>query len=600
MVDPSLKEKIKILPGKPGVYQFLNKEGKIIYIGKAKDLKKRVSSYFNKDKFENNKVKVLVKKTADIQHLVVETESDALLLENNLVKKYQPRYNILLKDDKSFPFICVKNELFPRVFSTRNPVNDGSIYFGPYTSMLMVRTLLDLIRQLYTLKNCNFLLSGENIKKKKFKVCLEYHLGNCKAPCIGMQSQSDYEESIGQIKNILKGNIHGALDFLHTKMKQSAFEMKFEEANFLKEKIEILRKFQSKSTIVNPSISNVDVFSYFEKDKFVAVNYLRVIDGAIIQAHTIETKKILDEGREEILVHAIIDIRSKVNSTSVETIIPFAPGVKIPGIKFFLPKKGDKKKLLELSERNAKYFLLEKLKMMEASKPADKTERVLNTMKNDLRLPVKPFHIECFDNSNIQGSHPVASCVVFRNAKPSKREYRHFNIKTFEGVDDFLSMEEIIYRRYNRLLDEKKELPHLIVIDGGKGQLSSAMKSLKKLGVAEKIHVVAIAKKLEEIFFPGDSIPLYLDKNSETLKLIQHIRNEAHRFAISFHRQKRSKYLIQTELTEIQGIGDKLAAKLLAQFGSVKNLSTTPVEDLIPVVGKANANQIVAFFKKKK
>lgn len=594
----SLKDKLKLLPNNPGVYQFFNKEGKIIYVGKAKHLKNRVSSYFNRDKYENNKLRILVKNTVEIQHIVVQTESDALLLENNLIKKYQPRYNILLKDDKSFPFICVKNEAFPRVFSTRNPVNDGSLYFGPYTSMVMVRTLLDLIRQLYPLRNCNYVLSEENIQKKKFKVCLEYHLGNCKAPCVGLQNQSNYEENIEQIKLILKGNIHGALDFLKKKMKQKSAEMKFEEAQFLKEKIEILAKFQSKSAIVNPSISDVDVFSYFEKNDFVAVNYLRVINGAIIQAHNIETKKVLDEERTEILAHAILDIRNRLNSTSREILVPFPMDLDLPGMKILQPKKGDKKILLELSERNAKYFLLEKLKLKEASKPAGRTERILNTMQKDLRMEKAPRYIECFDNSNIQGAHPVASCVVFKDARPAVKEYRHYNVKSVKGADDFSSMEEIIYRRYRRLTEENSPLPDLIVIDGGKGQLSSAMKSLRDLGLEEKVHVIAIAKKLEEIFFPGDPVPLYLDKNSETLKVIQHIRNEAHRFAISFHRQKRSGDFVNTELTEIQGIGEKIADKLLQEFGSVEKIKNLSAKELEPLVGKGKARILVDYFNK--
>lgn len=599
MTSDNIKDKVKILPAKPGVYQFFNAEGKVIYIGKAKNLKNRISSYFNKDTYENNKLRILVKNTFEIQHFVVETESDALLLENNLIKKYQPRYNILLKDDKSFPFICVKNENFPRVFSTRNPLKDGSLYFGPYTSMVMVRTLLDLIRQIYPLRNCNYILSEENIQKKKFKVCLEYHLGNCLGPCAGFQEEIDYEENIGQIKSILRGNIHGALDFLKKRMKEKSAEMKFEEAQFLKEKIDILQKFQSKSAIVNPSVSNVDVFSYYERDKYVAVNYLRVINGSVIQAHTVETKKILDEKKEEILVHAILDIRSKVSSTSDQIIIPFDPGVIIQGIKFVLPRKGDKKILLDLSERNAKYYLLEKLKLQQESKPLDKTDRILEIMKNDLRLNKKPGYIECFDNSNIQGANPVASCVVFRNAKPSKKDYRHYNIKNTQGPDDFASMQEIIYRRYNRLKEENLQLPDLVVIDGGKGQLSSAIKSLKKLKLEDKVSVISIAKKLEEIFFPGDPVPLYLDKNSPTLKIIQHLRNEAHRFAINFHRQKRSGDFASSELSNIQGIGDKIAEKLLVQFGSVERIRTLGLDDLAPFTGRKKADIIVKYFREK-
>jgi len=592
-----LKDKLKLLPSKPGVYQFFNNEGKIIYVGKARNLKNRVNSYFNREKYENNKLRILVKNTVDVRHIVVQTESDALLLENNLIKKHQPRYNILLKDDKSFPFICVKNETFPRVFSTRNPVNDGSLYFGPYTSLVMVRTLLELIRQLYPLRNCNYLLTEENIQKKKFKVCLEYHLGNCKAPCVGLQAEDEYDENLVQIKNILKGNIHGVLDFLKNKMKKKAGEMKYEEAQFLKEKTEILQKFQSKSAIVNPSINDLDVFSYFEKEQHVAINYLRVINGAIIQAHTLETRKVLDETPEEILAHAMLDIRKLVNSQSKEALVPFPMKIGLPGVKMLQPGKGDKKTLLELSERNAKYFLLEKMRLMESSRPAIRTNRILDTIQKELQLSVTPAHIECFDNSNIQGSHPVASCVVFRNAKPAVKEYRHYNIKTVTGPDDFSSMQEIISRRYRRLLDEDSPLPQLVVIDGGKGQLSSAMKSMENLGVQNKIAVIAIAKKLEEIFFPNDPVPLYLDKNSETLRVIQHIRNEAHRFAIKFHRQKRSGKFAVSELTNIEGIGDKIAEKLLKEFGSVEKIRSLEAEELFEITGRRKAEAIVNYFR---
>lgn len=600
MDHKSIKEKVKLLPRKPGVYQFLNNEDQIIYIGKASNLYSRVSSYFNKEIFENNKVKVLVKNTCDFQHFVVETETDALLLENNLIKKYQPKYNILLKDDKSFPFICIKNEPFPRVFSTRKQVNDGSMYFGPYTSMLMVKTLLGFIRQIYPIRTCSHNLIRGNIERNKFKVCLEYHLGNCKAPCIGHQKEIEYNESIEQIKNILKGNINGVLSFLKAKMKELSAELKFEEALFVKGKIDILQKFQSKSAIVNPSVSNVDVFGYFEQDKLVAVNYLRVVNGSVIQAYTVETKKILDEDKENILSHAIFDIRSKINSSSTEIIVPFILKIKLPGIRFYNPQKGDKRTLLDLSERNAKYFLLEKMKFAELTKPVDRSEEILEKMKSDLRLDKKPVHIECFDNSNIQGSNPVASCVVFRNAKPSKLDYRHFNIKKTTGANDFASIEEIIYRRYFRLISENKELPDLIVIDGGKGQLSSAMKSLDELELTGKINVIAIAKRLEEIFYPGDPVPLYLDKNSPTLKIIQHLRNEAHKFALSFHRLKRSKNFITSELTEIEGIGMIIAEKLLTEFGSVETISKLAEEDLTPLIGKTRAGLIVNYFNREK
>ena len=592
-----LKDVIRVLPDSSGVYQFLDVEDKIIYVGKAKNLKARVSSYFQKDLSVSNKLRVMVDKVTQIRHLVTSTESDALLLENNLIKKYQPRYNILLKDDKSFPFICVKREPFPRVFATRNPIEDGSQYFGPYTSMVMVRTLLELVRQLYPLRNCKLSLTQENIAKGKFKVCLEYHLGNCMAPCVRLQEESSYDQNIHHIKNILRGNTNSVLDYLRIQMQQKADKLMYEEAQSLKEKSDILRKFQAKSAIVNVSLNNMDVFSFVEKENRIAINFLHVVNGAVVKTHTVETKRVFNESREEILLHAILNVRKTASSESKEVIVPFDPGIHIAGIRFFVPRKGDKKTLADLSERNAKYFLLEKIKMAELKKPEEKRQAVLRTMMQDLRLKDLPGHIECFDNSNIQGNNPVASCVVFIDAKPAKKEYRHYNIKTVQGIDDFSSMEEVIYRRYKRMLEEKKEMPDLIIVDGGKGQLTSALKGLSKLPLRQKIPLIGIAKRLEEIFFPEDPVPIYLNKNSITLNIIQQIRNEAHRFAIRFHRQKRSQWFTRTELQSIPGIGEKTALRLLSHFKSVREISKLNQQQLAGVIGPSKAILVETFFR---
>lgn len=591
----NLKETISLLPHRPGVYQFFNAEGKIIYVGKAKDLRKRVASYFVKE-HENAKTRILVRKIAGIKHLVVNTETDALLLENNLIKKYQPRYNILLKDDKSFPWICIKNEHFPRVFSTRNVVKDGSLYFGPYTSVRMVRALLDLFKQLYKLRTCNYTLSRENIAKDKFKVCLEYHIGNCKAPCVGKQQETEYNEYIGEIKKILKGSIHSVILFIKERMTKLAEEFRFEEAHEMKLKLESLEKFQAKSTIVNAKINNVDVFSIESTPKEAYINYLKVVNGAIIQAHTVELRKKLNESESDLLSYAITDIRQRFNSTSPEIILPFEPEFELENVRFTIPKIGDKRKLLALSARNAKYYRMEKEKQKAASSPENRNLRVMKTIQKDLHLKELPVHIECFDNSNIQGTHPVAACVVFKNANPSKKDYRHFNIKTVDGPDDFASMREVVFRRYRRLRDEGEDLPQLIVIDGGKGQLTAAVAALKELNLYGKIAVISIAKRLEEIYFPGDSLPLYLDKNSESLKVIQRLRNEAHRFGITFHRDKRSKTFVESELDKIKGVGEQTTKRLLKKFVSVKGVKEAALEELAAVVGKAKAKIIYTHF----
>jgi excinuclease ABC subunit C len=588
---------LKTLPDNPGVYQFLNNKNEIIYVGKAKNLKKRVASYFNKTRHESNKIKVLVSKIKDIKHIIVDSESDALLLENNLIKKIQPRYNVLLKDDKTFPWICIKNERFPRVFSTRKIIQDNSEYYGPYTSAGMVRTLLELIHQLYKLRNCNYNLTKENIKSGKFKICLEYHIGNCKGPCENLQKEEDYNQTIIQIRQIVNGNLQTVLNYLKKMMKKYADEYRFEEAEVVKNKIEILEKFKSKSTIVNQKIHNVDVFSIIDKEKYAAVNYLKVVQGAIIQSHTIELVKKLDETNEDLLTYAIIDIRERFKSDSKEILVPFKINEKIGSANLLVPQKGDKRHLLELSERNARIYCLEKQKKNELIQVKKNDNRVLEKLKVDLKMKNLPVHIECFDNSNIQGTNPVASCVVFKNGIPSKKDYRHFNIKTVTGPDDYASMEEIVYRRYKRLISEKKSLPQLIIIDGGKGQLNAAIKSLKKLSVENKMAIIGIAKKLEEIYFPGDQYPLYIDKKSESLKLIQRLRNEAHRFGIAFHRDKRSKAMIDSELNHIKGVGEKTVTLLLNNFENIDAIKFAKRENLEKLIGKQKTTIILSFFK---
>lgn len=588
----------RTLPSRPGVYLFRDKEERVIYAGKAKDLKKRVSSYFSKKKFENNKLRVLVRQTIRVDHIVVDTESDALLLENNLIKEYKPRYNVMLKDDKSYPYICIKKEPFPRVFSTRKPVKDGSLYFGPYTSGYMVRTILELLRQLYPLRNCNYNLSKENIESGKFRVCLEYHIGNCRGPCAGKQTSEDYEANIHQIRNILRGNIIGVKEFLKQRMKLQAANFAFEEAQYTKEKLELIEKYQSKSTIVNPSFHDLDVFSFVDDRKFAVTNFLKVVNGAVIQSQTIEIKKILSESKEDLLALVIGEIRGREIKGSNEIIVPFNPSVEIPGVKFTIPRKGDKKKLLDLSLRNARYYLNEKNQRLLLKKSAGGAGRILEKAMHDLRLENLPDHIECFDNSNIQGSNPVSACVVFRNAKPSKVEYRHYNIRSVTGPDDYASMKEVVARRYKRLMDEDKSLPQLVVIDGGKAQLGAAVDALRNLGLERKISVIAIAKKLEEIFLPGDPVPLYLEKQSETLRLIQHLRNEAHRFSLMFHRQKRSSQFAKSVLESIPGLGIKTIEKLYGHFDSLESIRNTGFDGLASVIGRKRAKILTDYFSR--
>ncbi len=594
MNKSTLDIQIKTLPNASGVYQYFDENNVIIYVGKAKNLKRRVSSYFTKT-HENGKTRVLVKRITSIKHIVVATETDALLLENNLIKKHRPRYNVMLKDDKSYPWICIKKERFPRVFQTRRLIKDGSEYFGPYTSVRTVHTLLDLIRGLYALRTCNYDLSPEKIEAKKYKVCLEYHLGNCKGACEGFETEAKYAENIRAIKDILKGNFKDSLSQFKNQMKAFATEMKYEDAQKIKEKIDVLENYQAKSTIVNPKISNVDVFSIISDESYAYINFLQLSYGSIIRSHTLEIKKKLQETDAQLLVLAITEIRQRFNSMSKEIYVPFKIDLG-EHIKVTVPKLGDKKHILELSVRNAKYYRLEQLKQVNITDPDRHANRIMAQMKVDLRLTEEPRHIECFDNSNIQGKHPVAACVVFKNGKPSKKEYRHFNIKTVEGPDDFASMTEVVYRRYKRLLDENQPLPQLIIIDGGKGQLSSALKSLDKLNLRGKIAIIGIAKRLEELFYPNDPIPLYLNKKGETLKVIQQLRNEAHRFGLEHHRNKRSKSALNTELETIPGIGNKTIIELLKHFKSAKRISYAKVDELEQVIGVSKAQKIYNYY----
>ena len=594
-MNQNLQLQIQSLPDNPGVYQYYDKEDKILYVGKAKNLKKRVASYFNKV-HDTAKTNVLVKKIVTIKHIVVPTETDALLLENNLIKTLQPRYNVLLRDDKSYPWICIKKEPFSRIFPTRKMVKDGSEYFGPYTSFKTVSVILDLIRELYPLRTCNFELTKSNIENYKFKVCLEYHIGNCIGPCEGHESLENYQKHVDAIREILKGNFKESMREFKRVMTDLATNMHFEEAQKIKEKIEILENYQSRSTIINPKITNIDVFSIVSDEVAAFVNFLQISHGSIIRSHTMEIKKKLDETDHELLELAIIELRERFQLLSREIIVPFEVEVG-ENVKITVPQLGDKKQILDLSVRNAKFYRIEQLKQLQIIDPERHVNRIMAQMQKDLRLSVEPRHIECFDNSNIQGTNPVAACVVFKDGKPSKKDYRHFNIKTVEGPNDFASMEEVVYRRYKRLLDEKQPLPNLIIIDGGKGQLSSALKIMDELGLRGKIAIIGIAKRLEELFYPGDSVPLYLDKKSETLKVIQQLRNEAHRFGITFHRDKRSKASLVSSMDNIPGIGEKTMETLIKHFKSVKRLKLADEKAIETVVGVSRAKKITEFYK---
>jgi excinuclease ABC subunit C len=591
-----LQLKLKTLPEKPGVYQYFDVEGKIIYVGKAKSLKKRVTSYFTKN-HDQAKTHLLVKRIADIQYIVVDTEMDALLLENSLIKKYQPKYNIQLKDDKTYPWICIKKEPFPRVFSTRQMIKDGSRYFGPYTHGRIMHALLDLIRELFPLRTCAFDLSMNKIEKASYKVCLEYHIGKCKGPCESKQSSESYLAMIDQIEGILKGNIHGVIQTLKSMMLEHAENYRFEEAQDLKTRIELLEKYQVKSTVVSPTIHKADVITILEDGESIFVNYLVVSHGTIIHAITQEVKQKLAESKEDIITTFLTDFRERFQSDSKEILVEEAIDWELDDMYFFAPQRGDKKALVDLSLRNAKFYRLEKLKQEKIKDPERHTKRILETMMTDLRLKELPVHIECFDNSNIQGTNPVSACVVFKDAKPSKKDYRHFNVQTVEGPDDFATMREAVFRRYRRLTEENQPLPQLIIIDGGKGQLGAALEALEKLNLRGKIAIIGIAKRLEELFYPGDSLPLYLDKRSETLKVIQHLRNEAHRFGITHHRNRRSKGALNNELENIPGIGEKTIQELIKTFKSVKRLKTQNEESLTLVVGKAKAKLLIHYFQ---
>jgi excinuclease ABC subunit C len=592
----NIKSGVALLPDKPGVYQFIDSSGTILYVGKARSLKKRVSSYFSKN--QSGKTRAMLSRAAELRHIVVDNESEALLLENSLIKKHQPRYNILLKDDKTYPWICIKNEHFPRVFITRRLTADGSAYFGPYTSVPAVRTLLELIRQLFQIRTCSLPLNTKSIAEGRFRVCLEYHIGNCRGPCIGLVSEEEHNQNIERIKQIIRGDISSVTRHLEILMKQYASGLKFEEAQKIKEKLEILSKYHSKSVVVNTSVKNVDVFGCTLDEGSMYVSYMKVAEGAVVQSYSIELKMRLEEEKESVLSTAVTEIRQRVASESAEVIVPFMPDIRIENIKYSVPQRGDRHRLLELASRNAVFFKLERQKKAAEKSRQNRDERNLEKIMKDLYMPVMPVHIECFDNSNIQGESAVAACVVFRHGRPSNREYRHFNIRTVTGPDDFASMEEVIYRRYKRMLDENTPLPQLVVIDGGKGQLSSAMKSLDTLGLRGRITVIGIAKKLEEIYFPGDSVPLYLDRNSITLKVIQHIRDEAHRFGINFHRGKRSSVMNRSVLDEIPGIGEKTKEILLKKFGSVKKLIEASPEEIKEAVGKKKAAIISAALQK--
>lgn len=594
-----LKDKVNILPDKPGVYQFYNKSHELLYVGKAKNLKKRVSSYFSQIEAQSRKVKVLVSKITEIKYIVVNSETDALLLENNLIKKYQPHYNILLKDDKTYPWICIKNEPFPRIYSTRKYIKDGSIYYGPYTSGLLVKTILELLRKIYPIRTCNLNLNKNLIELGNYKPCLEYQIGNCLAPCIGNQTREDYERGISEAQSILKGNLISVQKWLSLKMEEASKSYKFELAQLFKSKLEILNKFQSKSSIINCTRTNVEIYNILDKSNYAVVNYLKVVQGSIIQIFTIEIKKNLDERKEELLGIAITEIRERVNSKGKKLIVPFYPDFMINDIEYKVPSKGDGKKLLDLSFRNCLEYSNEIEKRIEQQNPIDKINRALDTIQKDLAMNHRPIHIECFDNSNLQGSSPVSSCVVFRNTKPSKRDYRHFNVKTVLGANDYATMEEVVYRRYKRLIEENQSLPQLVVIDGGKGQLSSAAKSLRSLGILEKVKLIGIAKRLEEIYSYNDPVPLYLDKNSSTLMVLQNIRNEAHRFGIKHHKKKRNKIGLVSELDEIKGIGNKTKQILFRKYKSIDNIFKCEKEDLKKLIGKSKTDALLKYFAKK-
>ena len=596
-INDNLNLILATLPEKPGCYQFFDEKAVVIYVGKAKNLKRRVTSYFKKDHPEN-KTRVLVKQIRDIKYIVVDSEEEALLLENNLIKQYRPRYNVLLKDDKTYPYIIVKNEHFPRIFQTRNFVKDGSVYFGPYASVYTAKTMLQMIKSIYKIRTCKHPLSPESIALGKEKICLEYHIKRCDGPCAGLISSEKYNEQITEIKEILKGNSSRITNLLLEEMHRLSDDLLFEEAQEIKGKYDVIENYRSRSTVVTTTLNNLDVFSFDENEKSAFINYLHILTGAIVHVYTLEYRKKLDEPKEELLALGIVEMRNRFNSTAREIIVPFLPDTKISeSIIYSIPQKGDKKKLLDLSIQNVKQYKVDCLKRAEKFNPEQRTTRLLKTIQDDLHLPALPMHIECFDNSNIQGTSPVAACVVFKKGKPSKSDYRHFHIKTVVGPDDFASMEEIVTRRYMRLLEEEQALPQLIVIDGGKGQLNIAAAVLRRLNISEKVSIVGLAKRLEEIFYPGDPDPLILDKTSETLKVIQHLRDEAHRFGIKFHRDVRSKKQVISELDSIKGIGEKTKTLLLKKYKSVKRIKEVPIRELITLIGKSKAELLLRSIK---
>lgn len=599
-MNENLRNIIQNIPDKPGCYQYFDDKGTIIYVGKAKNLKKRVSSYFTKTHHDSPKTRILVSKIKDIKYIVVDTEEDTFLLENNLIKEYRPRYNVMLKDDKTYASIVIRNEFFSRIIQTRNIVKDGSQYFGPYASLGSIKALLETIHKLYPIRTCSLSLTPENIKSGKFKVCLEYHIKRCLGPCEGLQSLEDYNKNVESIREILKGNINIASKAIYEEMQSLAADFKFEEAHKLKEKYILIENFKQRSTVVSSIMYNIDIFGYDEDSSAAYINFLSVHNGSVIRAYTFEYKKKLDEQKEELLGLAILEMKNRFLKLAKEIVVPFYPDLILQDTEFTIPQRGDKLKLLKLSIQNVKQYKIDKLKKAESLNPEQRSIRIVKGIQNDLHLKELPIHIECFDNSNIQGTNPVSACVVFKMAKPSKQDYRHFMVKTVEGPDDFSTMKEVVYRRYHRLKEEKAPLPQLIVIDGGKGQLSAACESLKELELYGKIAIVGIAKRLEEIYYPEDSIPLYLDKNSETLKVIQHLRDEAHRFGITFHRNRRSKGQIVSELDSIKGIGEETKKLLLKHFKSIKRIKSSTLEEIEEVAGKHKAKLINEHFNKNK
>ncbi|MDX9750188.1 MAG: excinuclease ABC subunit UvrC [Flavobacteriales bacterium] len=588
MAQLDVREKARLLPHSTGVYQFFDADGKILYVGKAKDLRNRVGSYFAKQ-HPDGKTALLVRRIADVHVILVPTEFEALLLENSLIKEYQPRFNILLRDDKSFPFIRIRNEHMPRVEGMRNPEPDGSSYYGPYAGVRTMRTVLDLVHKLYKLRTCNYDLSPRHIEQRKYKRCLQYHIGNCKAPCEGLQSAAEYDANMAQVREIVKGRVSGLLRLLKERMNGHAERLEFEQAEECREMIHRLEVYRAKSVVVNPELGDLDIYGLLSDPTATYVSFMQVIDGAVVNGVSIELRRRLDESDQEMLQMAIAELRQRYTSAAPEAIVPMDPGIDVPGLRFTVPHGGDKRKLLELAERNARFFMADKQKQQRLVDPEAATDRILGQMRTDLRLAEAPRHIECFDNSNTQGTDPVSACVVFKDAKPSRKDYRHFNIRTVDGPDDFASMDEAVTRRYTRLLTEGAPLPQLVVIDGGKGQLSAAVAALERLGLMGRLAVIGIAKKLEEIYFPGDPYPLHIDKRSPTLKVIQQLRNEAHRFGITHHRQRRSKRTVRTALEDIPGIGPATARKLLARFGSIKGIREADPVDLVQEVGPRKA-----------